>query len=1165
MMQRGRQQPGRGFPRSGWTKQDGRLVRSTENMVNSYGSQRQRTNGAQTANKQEMKTTKNQESEKTKNERQDEAQVPTNQRTYRTETDKVGKDWDEKGRINRNTNKSTEQNTRPSTGGLQDERTVLWSTSVVRTADTTPTTNNEREYNGNCNSTQRKLPQNSIPEMTEMTESPRQDINKTGVNSTSLSERTRASTMSSNTHLTADKKVQDMGPKELNKQQEISNITPNASPTKSMRKVKQEMIDDAIGEMEEIIMVDLEGQPDIQMEITEHNERNKSVPSSEQSPKEVRGNQSLHSIERTSPVSKRKSMMEYYNLLPKRQHRAHLNDLQEKPESSHKEDEEGIVSREIDNIHEAKQHIHQNGQASEKVDGTMSGSEKGNNPASRLQPVVLDEDLNWTEIQNNIENLDTNQTSNTIPHNQVGDIVDTDDTGGKDDREQGNNNGITQTDEEYTTESSDPEMEWSKIADELDKAEKTNSDTNTMLPQQVSTTPKRKQWGNFIRPKFKILLTNKTTEDTIHDRGVGMVESNERLTTPVSIEFNLGPEIREFNIITALMDLFTIAAQQDESFRVLQTGHNEVLWETEWDMPENKDFQEKFQMREQSFRTGNKKVTIYCVIESSYTINRLKYMDTMRQYLTEKNVWIKPDFYSTKVVSSPGFMIHVHPKLTNKPQLIHELKMAMATVAVDNTEEVVKKWKSLRNIPLDRKTEVLIPRFHVEITNRKWGDVQAEVINVQSSEEDAHYLKYLLSAASNHGKLAKGVFIPSGVHLMQNKELLTNVLMEQRQFIDKVTKFQLSGISRTDMYDNKHGGPTIQEIILDGNGVQAVEATFQTDRRGMWIVVVDKEKVDLLPAHLKQYMDRIYKSKSSIPSRLFTHQGGQNTKASFQIGSTMKSKVQTYADALRQRFGDKKPLAPTTQEPASIPRGSTEDTDTDGSSVEDINEIDLESCAKQEEMSPPNTQNTQKRIKGMPKADAWKSRSVDNTLKNTTYKISEQVEARKPGDKGALGREQMGVITDMCKSVTDKLEQAEQKLQQQMNALETRQQKALDGFESKLDGKIDHILRKELKTISLLMAETVTTKMMNLLKKRLPKTATEEENTEDKRENVTSQASDRDLEQLDKPDINKTDEISLELQSDTMMMAITEIEQQQQHSSYDSPHDLAKESSTNVS
>ena len=68
----------------------------------------------------------------------------------------------------------------------------------------------------------------------------------------------------------------------------------------------------------------------------------------------------------------------------------------------------------------------------------------------------------------------------------------------------------------------------------------------------------------------------------------------------------------------------------------------------------------------------------------------------------------------------------------------------MATVAVDNTEEVVKKWKSLRNIPLDRKTEVLIPRFHVEITNRKWGDVQAEVINVQSSEEDAHYLKYLL-------------------------------------------------------------------------------------------------------------------------------------------------------------------------------------------------------------------------------------------------------------------------------------------------------------------------------------------------------------------------------------------------------------------------------------
>ena len=93
-------------------------------------------------------------------------------------------------------------------------------------------------------------------------------------------------------------------------------------------------------------------------------------------------------------------------------------------------------------------------------------------------------------------------------------------------------------------------------------------------------------------------------------------------------------------------------AQTDPTIKVYGHQNKMLLWEENDKLSENEDFVEQFKMYEQTFRTGNKKVTMYCNIEYNDSINKIKFTEPVRSLLMEKNVWIKPDFYSIKTVSN---------------------------------------------------------------------------------------------------------------------------------------------------------------------------------------------------------------------------------------------------------------------------------------------------------------------------------------------------------------------------------------------------------------------------------------------------------------------------------------------------------------------------------
>ncbi len=71
--------------------------------------------------------------------------------------------------------------------------------------------------------------------------------------------------------------------------------------------------------------------------------------------------------------------------------------------------------------------------------------------------------------------------------------------------------------------------------------------------------------------------------------------------------------------------LFEQMCQEDQYMRILIGDRQTVLWEINTPLPEEAQFSELFRLREQMFRKGHKKASIYCTIEGGQTINRMKF------------------------------------------------------------------------------------------------------------------------------------------------------------------------------------------------------------------------------------------------------------------------------------------------------------------------------------------------------------------------------------------------------------------------------------------------------------------------------------------------------------------------------------------------------------
>ena len=211
----------------------------------------------------------------------------------------------------------------------------------------------------------------------------------------------------------------------------------------------------------------------------------------------------------------------------------------------------------------------------------------------------------------------------------------------------------------------------------------------------------------------------------------------------------------------------------------------------------------------------------------------------------------------------------------------------------------------------------------METTTRKWGEIHVEVLTIHCSADDAKYMKHLLVAAGTQKKLFTGLFIPNGIHLMENSEVLTNILKEQKTFVDNVTNYQINGISEQEMFHATEKESTIHAILTECDGVQAIESTHLTDKRGQWNIIVSKNKIQTVTKYITQNIDRIYKHKKNQTPQLVTYQQTTDQVGySLRLSNTVPSRISTYAEVLRRRFSTKDTTTGTNKQ-ATYPTDNT--------------------------------------------------------------------------------------------------------------------------------------------------------------------------------------------------------------------------------------------------
>ena len=647
------------------------------------------------------------------------------------------------------------------------------------------------------------------------------------------------------------------------------------------------------------------------------------------------------------------------------------------------------------------------------------------------------------------------------------------------------------------------DQEWADIAASIEQ-----SNTGHGSNQYNGIVTHNKKIAKKTRfSKYNTVIKTTTvqthTNDTVKQRGIEMTEERLKLFTPVKIEYNLASTVTEFNIITAIQELFEQMAQSDPTFRFLHSETKEVLWEHDRTLPEDTQFTELFHMREQNFRKGNTKVTIHGTVESMSPVNRIKFTEPVKSFILDKNIWIKPDFYSTSTVSSPGFFTLLHPKITNKTQLIQDLTDSLKSTTIDKEETVYAEW--CQTFGKDRLNEdIPVPKFHVETNLRKWGTIQAETINIYCASADAKVMKYLLVEASSQQKIRKGLFVPSGIHLLEGKDTLSKLLAEHVEFLKETTSFQVDGISYTEMKESIHGCGNLENILLQCQGIKAVEPTYQTEFRGQWMLVIKAHNANHVREYISKHLVKIYQHKRVQQSSVVTHQKNEHKQQSYKIAlvENITSKVGTYAEVLTRRFNSPNPHG---QQPDGIPKykNTTLNESDSGSQAPSKGTHQARESATTgtnypgtHAISRPKALNRNAANQTQQVQESKQTTQSETILTSTHHRIQAKFDSSHRTEVQESDEQKLSKKQDWI----DKLMEMENKITAQQTEMNNRNSQMLTDLEKRMEQNIDRIMEDKMVDMSLAVADIVTkrlTKAMGKIVKGSNKTTIPTENMHD--------------------------------------------------------------------
>ena len=382
-----------------------------------------------------------------------------------------------------------------------------------------------------------------------------------------------------------------------------------------------------------------------------------------------------------------------------------------------------------------------------------------------------------------------------------------------------------------------------------------------------------------------------------------------------------------------------------------------------------------------------------------------------------------------------------------------------------------------------------------------------EVLSVHCKNEDATYLKYALAEASSQGLLDKGLFVPTGIHLMESKEVMLQLRKEHQEFLAKVTSIHMGGISYDEMKSPGTFKENLQIFVLQCKGVLAVEPTYQTDTKGSWTLVVERKEITRITNFISSNIDQIYRNRRGQTSKVVNHQTQRATGYRLVLVYKWAGRVGTYAEVLKNRF----PRSNQQTDPLSLKRQVYESQYQD--KVVDKNESGAETKSLEGDFRERTATNSGEYENGSERIKYHKlhrNKAVGTGI-NTSKMIGMTVPARKEGDnkgKSSLVEDTNETTSEQQhRNVYERISLMEKGLLQKLQDIKTEHNANFATFETRMKKNVEGTIESKLKVVSNALADTVTNRMKKMMLDIMQGTRTLEEPGGIREESVFSQYS----------------------------------------------------------
>ena len=143
--------------------------------------------------------------------------------------------------------------------------------------------------------------------------------------------------------------------------------------------------------------------------------------------------------------------------------------------------------------------------------------------------------------------------------------------------------------------------------------------------------------NNNNNKNFTLLAVDPSTiHNTMKIRGNQMIEKRIVRVTPVQIEFNVPKEASAFNVCAETEVLLQKMWDGDKNLKVGSVVNAQKQWTKHDSLPENDNFHLHFQTKELTFVRSPRKILVYISMESERSIQELKYMAQVQNYIKLK-------------------------------------------------------------------------------------------------------------------------------------------------------------------------------------------------------------------------------------------------------------------------------------------------------------------------------------------------------------------------------------------------------------------------------------------------------------------------------------------------------------------------------------------------